>query len=306
MSRIGIDVSSYQGVIDWKKVKKSGVEFSILKVIRKDLNPDKQFENNYKGCVDNGVVVQGVYNYSYATTVIKAISDAKKVLDILGDRKVMVWLDVEDKCQEGLGKNLIDIINAYGNVITNAGLQFGVYTGQYFYNRYIKPYGGVSCPLWIARYGKNNGKMQECYKPNIQNMIGWQYSSRGKVSGIVGNVDMNVWYSDICVNVKAETKEETVVKKTVDELAKEVMDGVWGNNPERKQKLEKCGYDYEAVRKCVNDIYNSRKKKYYTVKRGDTLSLIAKHYDTSVTALVKMNGIANANRIFVGQKIRVS
>ena len=100
--------------------------------------------------------------------------------------------------------------------------------------------------------------------------------------------------------------EEVVVKKTVEELAREVIDGVWGNNPERKQKLEKCGYDYEAVRKCVNDIYNARKKKYYTIKRGDTLSLIAKHHDTSVTALVKMNGIANANRIFVGQKIRVS
>ena len=213
MSKIGIDVSSYQGVIDWRKVKKSGIEFSILKVIRKDLNPDKQFENNYKGCIDNGVVVQGVYNYSYATTVIKAISDAKKVLDILNGRKVMVWLDVEDNCQEGLGKNLIDIINAYGNVITNAGLKFGVYTGRYFYNRYIKPYGSVSFPLWIARYGNNNGKMEEKYKPQINGMIGWQYSSRGKVSGIVGNVDMNVWYSDISVEVKQKQRKKLLLKR---------------------------------------------------------------------------------------------
>ena len=72
MSKIGIDVSSYQGTIDWKKVKAAGIEFAILKVIRKDLNPDKQFERNWAGCELNGVTIQGVYNYSYATTVEKA------------------------------------------------------------------------------------------------------------------------------------------------------------------------------------------------------------------------------------------
>jgi GH25 family lysozyme M1 (1,4-beta-N-acetylmuramidase) len=302
MSRIGIDASSYQGVIDWKKVKKSGVEFSILKIIRKDLNPDKQFENNYKGCIDNGVVVQGVYNYSYATTVDKAISDAKRVLEVLNGRKVMVWLDVEDRVQQGIGRTLIEIINAYGNVITNAGLEFGVYTGQYFYNTYIKPYGGISCPLWIARYGKNDGKMEEKYKPQIPGMIGWQYSSRGKVSGIVGNVDMNVWYSEII----PQTKEETVVvEKTVEQLAREVLDEIWGNGEDRKNRLQKAGYDYSKVQKCVNSIIKSRKVKNYTVKRGDTLSLIAKQYETSVWALVKLNNIANPNIIYVGQKIRV-
>ena len=134
MKRIkGVDVSSYQGVIDWSKVA-AVIEFAILKVIRKDLQPDKQFENNYKGCMDAGVIVQGVYNYSYATTVIKAVSDAQRVLEVLAGRKVMVWLDVEDKCQEGLGSKLIDIIHAYAGIIKGAGLEFGVYTGEYFYN----------------------------------------------------------------------------------------------------------------------------------------------------------------------------
>ena len=72
MSKYGIDVSSYQGSIDWKKVKATDVEFAILKVIRKDLNPDTQFETNWKGCVDVGMPIHGVYNYSYATTVAKA------------------------------------------------------------------------------------------------------------------------------------------------------------------------------------------------------------------------------------------
>ena len=79
MSYIGIDVSAYQGTIDWTKVKTGGIQFAILKIIRKDLNRDKQFEANWTGCKANGLTIQGVYNYSYATTVTKARNDARKV-----------------------------------------------------------------------------------------------------------------------------------------------------------------------------------------------------------------------------------
>lgn len=197
MSLTGIDVSAYQGTINWWAVKQNGIDFAILKVIRKDLNPDKKFEENWKNCEAYGVKVQGVYNYSYAATVAKARSDAKRVLAILGSRKPMVWMDVEDAVMKGLGKNIIPIINAYGKVITDAGLQFGVYTGESFYNTYIKRYGGVSYPMWIARYGKNNGKCNVKYQPQVPNMLGWQYTSKGRVGGIVGNVDMNVWYKEL-------------------------------------------------------------------------------------------------------------
>lgn len=207
MSKIGIDVSGYQGNIDWKKVKAAGIEFAILKIIRKDLSLDKQFERNWAGCQLNDMTIQGVYNYSYATSVEKAITDATRVITVLAGRKTMVWLDVEDACQKGLGKKLIQIINAYGSVITNAGLKFGVYTGQSFYNSYIAKYGGINWPLWIARYGTNNGKMQAKYQPQINGMIGWQYSSKGSVPGIAGNVDMNVWYEEIDGMVIPETPE---------------------------------------------------------------------------------------------------
>ena len=61
----GIDVSGYNGNINWSKVAENGVEFAILKVIRKDLQPDKYFEANWTGATEAGVPVQGVYNYSY-------------------------------------------------------------------------------------------------------------------------------------------------------------------------------------------------------------------------------------------------
>lgn len=197
MNLKGIDVSAHQGTIDWSAVKQAGVEFAILKIIRKDLNRDKQFEANWKGANDNHVIVQGVYNYTYATTVSKAKTDAQKVLEILNGRKTFVWFDVEDDCQKGLGVRLIDIIHAYGDVIQRSGLQFGVYTGKSFYNRYIKPYGKLNCPLWIAAYGKNKGDMDLKYQPQIDGMVGWQYTSKGRVNGINGNVDMNVWYKEL-------------------------------------------------------------------------------------------------------------
>lgn len=213
MSQKVIDVSSYQGVINWDKVKASGVQGTILKVIRKDLNPDKQFENNWKGCEKAGVPIVGVYNYSYATTLDKARADAKKVLSILAGRKVKVWLDVEDACQKGLGITLINIIRVYQSVIEDAGLEFGVYTGLSFYNSYIKPWAGyLTCKFWIARYpssfpmsvSKNPATTKQ---PVISHTLeGWQYSSEGQVPGISGNVDMNLWYGDI-VKVPETVKE---------------------------------------------------------------------------------------------------
>ena len=204
MSSVVIDVAAYQGIIDWKKVKAAGVEGAIPKVIRKDLNPDKMFEANWKGCKEANMPLAGVYNYSYATTAAKARTDAQKVLKILNGRKVKVWMDVEDACLKGKGKNLIAIINAYGEVITGAGYEFGVYTGLSFYNSYIKPWAGyVKHGFWIARYPSTTAKtikqLPDVKKqPAISHPLeGWQWSSAGIVAGISGRVDLNIWYGKI-------------------------------------------------------------------------------------------------------------
>ena len=205
-----IDVSAYQGNIDWTKVKKAGVDGAILKIIRKDLTPDKKFEEYYAGCQKADVAVVGVYNYSYATTASKAREDAKAVIKILNGRKVKVWLDVEDNCQKNLGIKLVDIINAYKTVIEDAGLEFGVYTGLSFYNSFIKPYAKyIGCKFWIARYPSTaqisvSATPNATKQPVISHVLeGWQYSSKGVVPGISGNVDLDEWYGDI-------TKTKTV------------------------------------------------------------------------------------------------
>ncbi len=225
MSSKGIDVSSYQGVINWGKVADAGVQFAVLKVVRKDRNPDKQFENNWAGAAGAGVPVQGVYNYSYAVTVAKARRDAKAVLGILAGRTPMVWLDVEDTVVKGLGQTLAKIINAYGEIITAAGCRFGVYTGLSFYNSYIKPYADrITCPFWIARYPGSasmsiTADPKDSERPRIvHDLYGWQYSHKGRVAGVSGYVDLNEFYIDVEMG-KATSSAMTYTVKSGDTLS---------------------------------------------------------------------------------------
>jgi len=98
-------------------------------------------------------------------------------------------------------------------------------------------------------------------------------------------------------------------KKTVDQLAQEVLAGKWGTGSTRKKKLEAAGYNYDAVQKRVNEILVEQKKKKtitYTVKKGDTLSAIAQKYGTTVKAIAAENKISNVNMIRVGQKLKIT
>ena len=93
-------------------------------------------------------------------------------------------------------------------------------------------------------------------------------------------------------------------KKSIDELAREVINGKWGNGADRKTRLTSAGYNYQEIQNRVNQIL-APKIEYYTVKSGDNLTKIAKKYGTTVNQLVKWNNIKNPNLIYPNQKIRV-
>ena len=216
-----IDVSSYNGLVDWKKAKTQGVGGAILKIIRKDLTRDNQFNNNYKGCESAGMP-WGVYNYSYATTVSKAKSDMNLVCDILDkiSKKhftLGVWFDLEDKVQEKLSQaQIASILNSAEKVVTSRGYPFGVYTGLAFYKARIHR-DLVECKnWWIARYYNGYDTMSiktnpnERYKP-LSDIVAWQYTSSGRFNpaickGNEGNVDLNVIYKEIQSDKKGDDK----------------------------------------------------------------------------------------------------
>lgn len=94
-------------------------------------------------------------------------------------------------------------------------------------------------------------------------------------------------------------------KKSNEEIAKEVLAGKWGNGDDRKNRLTKAGYNYAVIQAIVNKMMSANKAVYYTVRSGDTLSGIASKYGTTYQHLAQINGIANPNKIYVGQRIRV-
>ena len=202
----GIDVSSWQGKPDWTKVKKSGVEFAILRIHQKD-GPDASFEHNDKGCKANAIPIGG-YKYSYALTPAQALEEAEDTLSVLAGRGLdfPVFYDLEWNSQRKLGSAAIEkIAETFLNRIKKAGYKVGVYCNMDWYQKVftekLRKYD-----LWIARYpADDNGTIQERLRPDIG--VGWQYSSKGKVSGISGNVDMNVF----CKNY-TEDKEKKVDK----------------------------------------------------------------------------------------------
>lgn len=116
------------------------------------------------------------------------------------------------------------------------------------------------------------------------------------------------WFKSPNLTYETITEEEKTEEplKTNLEVAHEVLEGKWGNNPERKKRLTEAGYNYSEVQSIVNELVkeqNKPKEVIYTVKKGDTLSGIAKKYNTTVSKLAKDNNIKNINLIYIGQKI---
>lgn len=177
--------------------------------------------------------------------------------------------------------------------------------------------------LWVAKYRDNSPD----YNYNMANAGSrpkvkwwnfycmWQWTSSGRLTGYNGNLDCDVFYGDrstwdayVGKSTSAAKPQPKPTRKTTDQIAEEVIAGQWGNGSDRKKRLTAAGYNYDAVQKVVNQKMAAKKQTahvYYVVKRGDTLSGIASKYGTTYQRLAQINGIANPNRIYVGQKIRV-
>jgi LysM repeat protein len=126
-----------------------------------------------------------------------------------------------------------------------------------------------------------------------------------------GDVLLASGHTAIVLSNGAKAGSETgASKKSVAEIAQEVVNGKWGNGSDRKAKLEAAGYNYSEVQAAVNALLKGSSStttaKTYTVKSGDNLTKIAKQYNTTVAALVKLNGIKDPNKISVGQVLKLN
>lgn len=294
MTKKGIDVSKWQGDIDWKKVKADGIEFAIIRIgYGKHANQkDSKFERNYKGATSVGIPV-GVYHYSYATSVDEAKIEAAQVLSWLNKRKLdlPIYFDIEDKSQASLDKKLLnEICKAFCNIIEANGYWTGIYSSKNWATNIISGSElGKRYTYWIAQY---NSKCTYNGPYDI-----WQYSSTGRVSGINGFCDMNYMYRDLIGEVSGnEPKETNTTSNTktsaytgtslVDYLKSIGVDSSFAN----RQKLATTNgiKNYKGTvsqnMALLNKLRNgntTNTSHIYKVKSGDILSSIAKKYNTT-------------------------
>ena len=194
----GIDVSEHQGRIDWDAVKASGIDFAILRVgfgaPSFGGRVDYQFNRNISECERLGIPY-GVYVYSYAFDNQQAADEASMVIDCLSGHnpRLPVYYDLEDKTiiADGRQSGIASRAQTFCNKISSAGYKPGIYANLNWFNNILTDpvFKSGSWDHWIAQYNS------QCHYTASYSF--WQYTSRGKVSGISGNVDMNYAYVDV-------------------------------------------------------------------------------------------------------------
>ena len=200
----GIDIAKWNKITDYKAARNAGVQFAIVKVIDSCNKPDSRFHEHVSGLDSAGIPITGGYTYSYANTVDKAKKAADAFVETAKPKGIdTMWLDLEDNAVKGLGSSIVNIINAYKMFADSANMDFGIYTGAQYYNPYLKPYATeiADIPIWWARYPYTKERTitadvpDSKYLPTGMELYGWQYSSKGIISGIDGYVDLNAWYN---------------------------------------------------------------------------------------------------------------
>lgn len=269
MQKLGIDVSAWQSNVDWERAKASGVDFAILRCgfgMNMTSQDDNTFERNAKECERLGIPY-GAYLYSYATNVDKAKSEAEHVLRMLKGRKLEypVYYDLEDAVVSAVGpKQILANAQTFVKTLEDAGYWVGIYANTNWWNNYLTDPWYDNVARWVAQYHT------ECQYEKDYGI--WQYSASGKVDGVKGNVDMNYAYLDYPKLIKEAGKngfkKPEPVKKSIDEIAKEVIAGKWGNGADRASKLAKAGYDADAIQDRVNTILTGKEASNKPAKKS--------------------------------------
>lgn len=274
MSKTVIDVSEFQGTIDWAKVK-GKVDGAIIRAGFRGwgsgkCTKDSKFDANLSG-VKKNAIPYGVYFLSQAVNEKEAREEADYVCNLLKSCTLSypIYIDCESSGAANNGGRADKLSKATRTVVANAfcsqvnknGFIGGVYSSTSWFQSKLDYAALKKYSIWAAQYGVNDGTPSA--KPSIA-YDGWQYTSVGKVNGINGSVDFSLFEKTLSTTKPASTTP----------------------NPTPKTDTKQT----ETV---------------YTVKSGDTLSGIAAKYGTTYQKLAEYNSIANPNLIYAGQKIRI-
>lgn len=312
----GIDVSSWQGNIDFGQVKNSGIQVVYIKSSEGASFVDPYFEQNYRNAKANGLLV-GVYHYLTARTTEQAIQQANFFVSLISNKAIDCRLAMDFESFENLSIEQINSISlAFLNeVIRISGKEVVVYSDTYNATNTFR--GEITkFPLWVAEYGveepANNG--------NWNSWIGFQYTDVGEISGISGYVDRNKFTQEIFLSDKTEipqvdnpnppdeTGTTTIIIQRGDTLSEIALR--YNTTVARLVELNTIAnpnliFTGEVLIVPIKNENQTSDDSIYIVQSGDTLSSIARRYNTTVNAIVYANQIANPNLIFVGQRLTI-
>lgn len=323
----GIDVSEWQGNIDFKKVKESGVEVVYIRAGQGFSYKDAKFERNYEEAKKNGLKV-GVYHYVTARSVEDAKIQAKFFASLISKKEIDCKLAMDFESFGSLSnKQINEIALAYLKELERLTkreviVYSNTYAASYKFNSSVAEY-----PLWVAQYGVSEPQDNGHWK----NWEGYQYSSTGRVNGISGNVDLDKFTKNIFLKDTEEvpvvedpkcTKEDRILYKvqkgdTLSEIAEKnnttVSHLVQINNIKNPNLIYvgeiltiSCNHNNSNGNNSGNENNNTNKDTInYKIKSGDTLSEIAMKYNTTVSSIVSLNNIKNPNLIYTGDIIKI-
>lgn len=228
-AKMGIDVSKWNKEIDWDKVKEAGVEFAIIRVGYRGattgaLIEDPYFETNIKGAIRAGIPV-GVYFFTQAVNTVEAVEEASMVTALCRDYKISypVFIDVEGLGGSGRADGLdvetrTAVSKAFCATMESAGYRAGVYSSRNWLNDMLDMNELRDYIVWLAEY-RDVPIYQGYYHM-------WQYTSKGSVDGIEGNVDFNLSYLRIEDTVTSILQEEELEEQEGEEEAAETPEEV--------------------------------------------------------------------------------
>ncbi len=316
----GIDVSGWQGNINYAEVKNSGIEIVYMKSSEGRSFVDPYFNQNYTNAKANGLKV-GFYHYLVARSNEEAIEEARFFVSVISGKEPDCRLAMDF---ESFGNLSVEEINQIGITFMTAvqnlsGKEVIIYSNT---NDARNVFSGelTNYPLWVAQYEVReptpNGKWST--------WAGWQYTSTGEVAGISGHVDRNKFTEQVLLNTSGAIP-------LPDNTDKPIAGGTTTITIQRGDTLSRIALEYNTtVARLVelNNIANpnliyagqtlivpsgetpddtdgnsTSGQTVYIVKAGDTLNQIAASYGVTARAIAVENGIRNINLIYVGQRL---
>ena len=246
----GIDISEYQGRVDFRKVKAAGIDFVIIRYADGSYI-DKYFSQNMIQAQAVGLHF-GAYIYTRAVNEAQAREEAQRIIKACEpyNYDMPLYVDIE---ADNLARYADMIAGAFISECKKKGVKGGIYANTNFFKNYIKTSLYKDEPLWIADI---DGRATPAYHPEWFGL--WQYSFEGKVDGINGHVDLDRCYVEYWKDKGDETSNSEKIKKVCDELnvkAQGVLAGQYGTGADREKAL---GDYYTPVQWIVNQVLEGK------------------------------------------------